>query len=197
MCGMWRTGYLYACEEDDVAPDMLTIAKGLGAGYQPIGATLVSQRIYDAIYHGSGFFQHGHTYMGHPAACAAGLAVQHVIRDDHLLENVRSMGGKLRSALKSRFGNNPHVGDIRGRGLFIGMELVADQVSKEPFEPSQKLNVAIKKEAARGLMVYPMGARSMASAATMSFGTFIHYRQSHISEIVGTLGEAVDAALAA
>ena len=198
MCGMGRTGHMFACDEDGVAPDLLIIAKGLGAGYQPIGATLISARIHDAIRAGSGFFQHGHTYMGHPIACAAGLAVQHAIRDENLLENVRDKGVKLRAALESRFGNNAHVGDIRGRGLFLGIELVADQVTKEPFDPKRKLNAVIKKEAlARGLMVYPMGGTidGQLGDHVLVAPPFI-ITDSQVTDIVETLGDAVDAALA-
>ncbi|WP_027815144.1 aspartate aminotransferase family protein [Paraburkholderia bannensis] len=158
MSGMGRTGHLFACEEDGVAPDLLTIAKGLGAGYQPIGATLVSQRIYDTIVGGSGYFQHGHTYIGHATACAGALAVQHVIAEDRLLDNVQARGEQLRSRLRERYAQHPYVGDVRGRGLFVGVELVKDRASKASFDPSLKLHAAIKREAfARGLMVYPMG----------------------------------------
>ncbi|GHD63741.1 adenosylmethionine-8-amino-7-oxononanoate aminotransferase [Thalassobaculum fulvum] len=197
MCGMGRTGHLFACEEDGVAPDLLVIAKGLGAGYQPIGAVLVDGRIYAAIRDGSGFFQHGHTYMGHPAACAAGLAVQHVIRDDNLLDNVKVRGAALRRALESRFGNNPYVGDIRGRGLFLGIEMVADRASKEPFDPARKLNAAIKREALeRGLMVYPMGGTidGRRGDHVLVAPPFI-IDDSHIGEIVDKLGDSIDAAL--
>ena len=145
MCGMGRTGKLFACEADGVAPDMICVAKGLGAGYQPIGATLVHERIVTAIRDGSGFFQHGHTYMGHPTACAAGLAVQRVIEEDGLLERVRTMGEVLEQSLTERFGNHHHVGDIRGRGLFRGLELVLDRATKEPFDPALALNARIKR----------------------------------------------------
>ncbi|WP_116138221.1 aspartate aminotransferase family protein [Trinickia diaoshuihuensis] len=158
MCGMGRTGYLYACEEEGVSPDLMTIAKGLGAGYQPIGAMLVGDRVYDAIVRGSGFFQHGHTYMGHATACAAALEVQRVIEEDDLLANVKTRGEQLRAILRERFAQHPHVGDIRGRGLFVGVEFVLERESKAPFDPRCKLNALIKQQAmARGLMVYPMG----------------------------------------
>jgi hypothetical protein len=158
MCGMGRTGSMYACEQDGIAPDLLTIAKGLGGGYQAIGALLVSEKIFTTIRDGSGFFQHGHTYMGHPTACAAALAVQHAIRDEDLLTNVQLMGERLDAALRARIGDNPHVGDIRGRGLFRGVELVADRQSKRPFDSALKINARVKKEAmSRGLMCYPMG----------------------------------------
>ncbi|KWF58408.1 aspartate aminotransferase family protein [Burkholderia pseudomultivorans] len=158
MSGMGRTGYLFACDEDGVAPDLLTIAKGLGAGYQPIGATLVSDRIYRTIVDGSGFFQHGHTYLGHATACAAALEVQRVIAEERLLDNVKARGEQLRASLREHYAAHPHVGDVRGRGLFVGVELVRDRDSKATFDPALKLHAAVKREAMqRGLMVYPMG----------------------------------------
>ncbi len=158
MCGMGRTGTLFACEQDGVEPDLVSVAKGLGGGYQPIGALMASREIYDAVAQGSGFFQHGHTYMGHPTACAASLAVMQVIEREDLLANVRRQGDALRSALAERFGGHPHVGDIRGRGLFIGLELVADRESKAPFDPTLQLAQVVKREAMNaGLMCYPMG----------------------------------------
>jgi adenosylmethionine-8-amino-7-oxononanoate aminotransferase len=158
MCGMGRTGTLHACEQEGVAPDLMTVAKGLGGGYAPIGATFVGKRIFDAFAGGSGLFQHGHTYVGHPLACAAALAVQQVIKEENLLDNVRARGLQLEHALHERFGAHPHVGDIRGRGLFRGIELVADRASKKPFAATDRIHATIKAEAmARGLMVYPMG----------------------------------------
>jgi len=158
MCGMGRTGSLFACEQDDVKPDMIAVAKGLGAGYQPIGALLVSDEIYAAIADGSGAFQHGHTYIGHPSACAAGAAVLKEIDRLDLMSNVQKQGKALTDLLKARFGNHPHVGDIRGRGLFIGLELVADRGTREAFDPSLKLHARIKAAAmGSGLMCYPTG----------------------------------------
>ncbi len=158
MCGMGRTGYLFTHEEDNIDCDVVVIAKGLGAGYQPIGATLVSQKIYQTIYQGSGFFQHGHTYMGHATGCAAALAVQNTLEQDELLANVRQKGESLQSRLMQEFSNHPNVGDIRGRGLFRGIEFVKDKTTKEPFSPSSKINVKIKQTAMQnGLMCYPMG----------------------------------------
>jgi len=157
MCGMGRTGSLYACEQEGVVPDMITVAKGLGAGYQPIGALLVSDRIYQAVQTGSGAFQHGHTYMGHAVACAAALSVQESIEQRDLLIAVRARGADLDQALNERFANHPFVGDIRGRGLFRAIELVADRETKAPFDPNIKLHAKIKAAAmARGLMCYPM-----------------------------------------
>lgn len=158
MSGMGRTGYLFACEEDGVVPDLITIAKGLGAGYQPIGATLCTDRIYDAIVGGSGFFQHGHTYIGHATACAASLAVQRVIQQDNLLANVQARGEQLRAGLKATLAQHPNVGDVRGRGLFVGVEFVADRTTKETLDLAQKTHAKLKATAKQnGLLVYPMG----------------------------------------
>ncbi|CAB3682210.1 aspartate aminotransferase family protein [Achromobacter pestifer] len=158
MCGMGRTGTLYAVEQEGIVPDLITIAKGLGGGYQPIGAVMAQERIVQAMQQGSGFFQHGHTYLGHAMACAASLAVQNVIRRDHLLERVRTQGDGLRRRLEHALGQHPHVGDIRGRGLFMGVELVQDRATKQTFDPALTLHARIKRHAmAQGLMVYPMG----------------------------------------
>ncbi|MFN8058410.1 MAG: aspartate aminotransferase family protein [Vicinamibacterales bacterium] len=158
MCGMGRTGSLHACAQEGIAPDLMTIAKGLGAGYEPIGGVLVAKHIADAIATGSGALMHGHTYLGHPLACAAALAVQQTIRDERLLDNVRAQGAALRAALVERFGDHPNVGDIRGRGLFFGLELVRDRRTKEPFDPSLALHARVKAAAmANGLMCYPTG----------------------------------------
>ncbi|QCI67535.1 aspartate aminotransferase family protein [Phreatobacter stygius] len=197
MCGMGRTGTLHACEQEGIAPDLMTIAKGLGGGYAPIGAVLVAGHVYDAFAKGSGLFQHGHTYLGHPLAAAAALAVQRVIKRDRLLDNVTAQGAHLSRRLTERFGNHHHVGDIRGRGLFQAIELVADRGAKAPFDPKLKLHARIKREAmARGLLVYPMG------------GTIDGARGDHVliappfivdsdtvDVIVERLAEAVDAAL--
>ena len=157
MCGMGRTGSLFACEEENIIPDILTIAKGLGAGYQPIGAMLCQDFIYDSIANGSGFFQHGHTYLGHPIACAASLAVVTKLINENMCEKVKNKGEILQKILEQDLGQNQFVGDIRGRGLFRGVEIVKDRSTKEPF--SRKLNIAnnIKKEALNlGLICYPM-----------------------------------------
>jgi adenosylmethionine-8-amino-7-oxononanoate aminotransferase len=140
-----------------VAPDLMAIAKGLGGGYQPVGAVLVGGRVIDAIAQGSGFFQHGHTYVGHPMACAAALAVQQVIRRDRLVERCARQGARLAVRLQEVVGSHPHVGDIRGRGLFRALELVADRDSKSPFDPACRVAARVRTEAmAAGLLCYPM-----------------------------------------
>ncbi len=158
MCGMGRTGTLFASEQEDITPDIIAIAKGLAAGYQPIGAMLCSTQIYDAIEQGSGFFQHGHTYIGHPTACAAALAVLTKLTDGGLVQNSALMGEKLQDALQQAFGQHPNVGDIRGRGLFRGIEIVEDRDTKRPFDPSRTIHKALKKATFdAGLACYPMG----------------------------------------
>ncbi len=197
MCGMGRTGTIHAWEQEGIAPDIQAIAKGLGGGYQPIGAMLANARIIDTIRQGSGAFQHGHTYLAHPMACAAALEVQRIIAEERLLERVKSLGHHLERRLTERFGNHRHVGDIRGRGLFQAVELVADRATREPFDPALKLNQRIKAAAFEGgLACYPAG------------GTVDGKRGDHvllappyiasaedIDLIVERLGTAVDSAL--
>jgi len=199
MCGMGRTGTMFAIEQDGVAPDIIAVAKGLGAGYQPIGAVLAQGAIVERLRRGSGSFLHGHTYIGHPVAAAAALAVQEVIERDGLLQQVQRRGATLRRMLGDVFGQHQHVGDIRGRGLFVGIELVRDRASKEPFAPQRRLHAAIKNEAmARGLMVYPMGGTidGQRGDHILLAPPFI-VSASDLSEIVARLAEALDAALVA
>jgi adenosylmethionine-8-amino-7-oxononanoate aminotransferase len=197
MCGMGRTGTLYACEQEGIAPDIVTVAKGLGAGYQPIGACLLSRRVFDAFAQGSGFFQHGHTYLGHAIACAAALAVQRVIAEEGLLARVRETGALLDAELRRALGEHPHVGDIRGRGLFLGLEFVADRASREPFDPSMRLHARIKQVAFdAGLMVYPMGGTIDGRRGDhLLLAPPYTIDRSHVDEIVGTLAPAIDRAL--
>jgi adenosylmethionine-8-amino-7-oxononanoate aminotransferase len=197
MCGMGRTGTLHACEQEGIVPDLMTMAKGLGGGYQPIGAVLVQGRIYDAFAQGSGFFQHGHTYGGHAMACAASLAVQKVLLSDGVLGRVSPMGMALSDALQERFGNHAHVGDIRGRGLFQAIELVKDRATKQPFDPGLRLHARIKKEAfARGLIVYPMGGTidGRLGDHVLLAPPFI-IKPDEIAQVVDRLSDALTAAL--
>ena len=197
MCGMGRTGTTFACEQDGIAPDIVCIAKGLGAGYQSIGAALVSAKVFQAFSEGSGFFQHGHTYMGHPMACVAALAVQRKIQALDLLANVREQGEVLESRLLDRLGNHAHVGDIRGRGLFRGIELVADRATKEPFDPALKLHAGLKAQAMdRGLIYYPGGgtADGVQGDHILLAPPFI-IEKPEIDELVDRLSAAIDAAI--
>ena len=198
MCGMGRCGTMYAIEQEGVAPDIITIAKGLGAGYQPIGAVLAQAALVERLRAGSGAFQHGHTYIGHPVAAAAALAVQKVIERDDLLAQVRMRGESLRRMLADAFGNHEHVGDIRGRGLFMALEMVQDRADKRPFAPERKLHAAIKAQAmANGLMVYPMGGTIDGEYGDLVLlaPPFIA-TEAELSEIVSRLADAVNAALA-
>ncbi|MGF1619405.1 MAG: aspartate aminotransferase family protein [Rhodomicrobiaceae bacterium] len=194
MCGMGRTGTLHACEQEGIAPDLMAVAKGLGGGFVAIGATLVSQKVMDAFTQGSKMFQHGHTYIGHPIACAAALEVQRIIRRDNLLDNVKTLGRALNAGLQERFGNHHHVGDIRGRGCFQAIELVADRATKAPFDPAMKLHAKIKAAAmARGLMVYPMGGTiDGAQGDHVLLAPPFIADEALIGTIVERLGEAVD-----
>jgi adenosylmethionine-8-amino-7-oxononanoate aminotransferase len=176
----------------------MVIAKGLGGGYQPIGALLVAGKIFSALREGSGFFQHGHTYMGHPVACAAALEVQRVIEEEDLLSNVQRQGHNLQRALRQSFGEHAHVGDIRGRGLFQAVELVADPESKVSFEPALGLNARVKREAmARGLMCYPMGGTvdGQRGDHVLLAPPYIVDEQA-VETIATQLRQAVDAAIA-
>ncbi|WP_415265933.1 aspartate aminotransferase family protein [Acidovorax sacchari] len=199
MCGMGRTGTLYACEQEGVVPDLVTVAKGLGGGYQPVGAVLAQKRIVEAMAAGSGYFQHGHTYLGHPVACAAALAVQRVIQRDGLLAKVRDDGVFFGEALRQALGGHARVGDIRGRGFFWGVELVQDRGGKTPFDPARKVHARTKKEAmARGLLCYPMGGTvdGRVGDHVLLAPPFIASR-AELQDIAGRLADAVDAATAA
>lgn len=197
MCGMGRTGTLHACEQEGIAPDLLVLAKGLGAGYQPIGAMLVAEKIYRAISQGSGFFNHGHTYMGHAVACAAALSVQQVLAQEDLLTNVRRQGQNLAALLERHFGNHPHVGDIRGRGLLRAIELVSDRSSRQPFPSGRRLNVRIKEQAmADGLICYPGGGTADGQAGDhVLIAPPFNVTEGEIEEIVERLVRAVNGAL--
>ena len=197
MCGMGRTGTRHAWEQEGIAPDIQAIAKGLGGGYQPIGAMLASGRIIDTIRQGSGAFQHGHTYLAHPLACAAALEVQRVISEERLLDRVKELGGHLERQLTDRFGNHRHIGDIRGRGLFQAIELVTDRATREPFDPGFKLHQRIKVAAFEsGLACYPAGGTVDGRSGDHVLLAPPYIATSHdIDMIVDRLGTAVDRAL--
>jgi adenosylmethionine-8-amino-7-oxononanoate aminotransferase len=197
MCGMGRTGTLHAWEQEGVAPDIQAIAKGLGGGYQPIGAMLTTNRIVDTIRQGSGAFQHGHTYLAHPLACAAALEVQRVIGEEKLLERVKELGAHLEKRLTERFGNHRHVGDIRGRGLFQAIELVADRATRKSFDPGLKLHQRIKAAAFEGgLGCYPSGGTADGKNGDHVLLAPAYICTSNdIDMIVERLGSAVDGAL--
>lgn len=197
MCGMGRTGSLFAFEQEGIVPDIVTIAKGLGGGYQPIGAVMASDKIYAAFKNGSGVFMNGHTYLGHPVACAAALAVQQVIEEDNLIANVQEQGAYFEKRLIETFGDHPHVGDIRGRGLFRALEFVEDRATKAPFDPDRKLNLKLKKAAMdRKMVCYPNGG-----TIDGRFGDHVLLAPPFIStselidEIVSRLADSLEEAL--
>jgi adenosylmethionine-8-amino-7-oxononanoate aminotransferase len=198
MCGIGRTGTMHAWEQEGVAPDIQVVAKGLGGGYQPVGGILIGGKVVAAIRDGSGAFMHGHTYQAHPVAAAAALAVQQVIREENLLENVRRMGALLGERLTERLGNHRHVGDIRGRGLFWAAEFVTDRATKTPFDPGLHLHERVKAEAyARGLACYPMGGTTDGRHGNhvLLAPPYIVTREQ-VETIVERFGDAVEAALA-
>ena len=198
MCGMGRCGTLYACEQEGVVPDLICIGKGLGAGYQPIGALLASAKIFDAVVNGSGFFQHGHTYTGHATACAGALAVQRAVKNRGLLARVRERGAGLEARLRARFGQHPHVGEIRGRGLFWALELVEDRASKRPFAARRKLSAALKLHALEnGLMCYPMaGTLDGVSGDHVVLAPPYIISEAQLDEIVDKLARSIDEVIA-
>lgn len=199
MCGMGRCGTLYACEQEGVVPDIVCIGKGLGAGYQPIGATLASAKVYDAVLAGSGFFQHGHTYTGHATACAGALAVQRAVKSRGLLAQVRARGTALEARLRERFGGHAHVGDIRGRGLFWALELVEERAGKKPFDAKRRVNARLKLKALEnGLMCYPMGGSvDGVSGDHVVLAPPYIISESQLDEAVDKLARSIDQVLAA
>ena len=198
MCGMGRCGSLFSYTQEGIVPDLVAVAKGLGAGYQPIGAVLTSKKIFDAIVGGSGFFQHGHTYLGHAAACAGALAVQRRLHEGRLLERVGPLGDALEARLRAAFQNHPHVGDLRGRGLFRGVELVAERETKKPFDPKLRVHARLKQAALdQGLMCYPMGGTvdGVRGDHVLLAPPFI-VEESQLDELVEKLQRALTATLA-
>ena len=193
MCGMGRCGTLWTFEQEGIVPDLVAIAKGLGAGYQPIGALLVSKETADTIQRGTGFFQHGHTYIGHAAACAGALAVQKRLHEDGVMKKVFPLGTALERRLREAFAGHPHVGDIRGRGLFWGIELVEDRATKKPFDPKLRMHARLKRQAMEaGLMCYPMGGAidGVQGDHVLLAPPFI-LEESQLDELVDKLGTAI------
>ncbi len=198
MCGTGRTGTMMAYEQEGIVPDIVTMAKGLAAGYQPVGALLCRDDITDTIRAGSGFFQHGHTFMGHATAVAASLATITAIEDEDLLANVRARGRSLQQSLQDRLVDHPHVGDVRGRGLFIGVEFVADKASKEPLDPSARTHNQVQRHAMQsGLMVYGMGGTIDGRQGDhVLLAPPYMIDEQHEDELVGKLADAIEATFA-
>jgi adenosylmethionine-8-amino-7-oxononanoate aminotransferase len=197
MCGSGRTGTFYACEQEDVVPDMVTMAKGLGGGYQPLGAVLAREHICETIRQDKSEFAHGHTYIGHATACAAGVAIQKCLDQDGLLASITGKGEQLMTALQDAFGDHPYVGDIRGRGLFAGIEFVADRETKKPFPAEDKLAAKIFAATMEaGLICYPGHgtAGGFEGAHIMLAPPFIA-EGKHFDELIERLGKVIDKAI--
>jgi len=197
MCGSGRTGTFLSCEQDGVVPDIVTLGKGLGGGYQPIGATVCTSEVYDAVAHGSGALKHGQTYNAHPIGCAAALAVQRVIEGERLLSRVQHVGADLVNRLRQRFGNHPNVGDIRGRGLLLALELVADRSTKAPFDPELSIHQRAKTDAfERGLLIYPSGGTVDGRRGDhILLAPPYNVTDGELDMIVDLLGQTMDAVL--
>jgi adenosylmethionine-8-amino-7-oxononanoate aminotransferase len=198
MCGTGRTGTLFAFEQDGIVPDLVAVSKGLAAGYQPIGAVLLNEDIFEAFYHGSGFFQHGHTFMGHATASAAAIVVQRKLQDPQTMATVRQLGSYFADGLHAAFDDHPHVGDIRGRAMFRGLELVADRASKEPFDPELRIHARVKAAAMdKALMCYPAGGTiDGRNGDHILLAPPYIVSEEEIDEIIVRLGAAIDAAIA-
>ncbi len=194
MCGSGRTGTFLSCEQDGIVPDIVTLGKGLAAGYQPIGAVVCTSAVYDAIAKGSGALKHGQTYNAHPVGCAAALAVHEIVRDEHLLDRVQQAGARLRKLLQDRFSDHPNVGDIRGRGLLQAIELVADRTTKAPFDPALRLHEQAKQAAfGRGLLIYPGGGTADGrSGDHILVAPPYNVTDDELEMIVGLLGDTLD-----
>ncbi|MBL4869978.1 MAG: aspartate aminotransferase family protein [Robiginitomaculum sp.] len=158
MCGTGRTGTFFALEQEGFLPDIVTLAKGIAGGYQPLAATITRSHIHEIFVTSGKGFEHGHTYVGHASACAAGLTVLNVIKEENLLQNVKTQGDLLQKELDMAFADHPHIGDIRGRGLFRGLEIVADKRTKRPFPDEMKITRRLKRATMKhGLICYPGG----------------------------------------
>ena len=197
ICGMGRTGSLFACEQESVVPDIITVAKGLGGGYQPVGGVFAHRKVMQAIEAGTNTLANGHTYMGHAVASAAALAVQKVIEEENLLERVRVLGAGLGQRLHARLDEHSHVGDIRGRGLFWAVELVADRDSRQTFAPGLRLHQRVKDEAMRrGLVCYPSGGTADGITGDhVLFAPPYIISEAQLDDLVDIAGDAISAAI--
>lgn len=193
MCGMGRCGTMFVTDQEKVRPDIITIAKGLGGGYQPIAAVMASERVTKAIENGSGLLANGHTYMSHAVACAASVAIIQTIEDEGLLKNVNQLGSALRERLQMTFGQHPHIGDIRGRGLFQSLELVADRETKKPFAAKAQLASRVKTVSQElGLICYPSnGTADGINGDHVLFAPPFTINDGHLDEMVEKAAQAL------
>jgi adenosylmethionine-8-amino-7-oxononanoate aminotransferase len=197
MCGSGRSGTWCALEHEGVVPDIMCIAKGLAGGYIPLGATLVTAPVAAPIHSEHGAYMTGHTFTGHTAACAAGLAVQSIVQRDHLLERVRTVGATFQETIRRSLSRFDEVGDVRGRGFFIGIELVRDRQTRLPFSPDRALSLDVGARAfADGLICYPCSGNVDGTAGdTIIIAPPYNASDGELEEIVTKFARAVDAAL--
>jgi adenosylmethionine-8-amino-7-oxononanoate aminotransferase len=198
MCGAGRCGTWRALEHDGVMPDIMAVAKGLGGGYIPLGAALYTARVAEPIMAVHGGIMTGHTFTGHTAACAGGVAVQTIVKRDRLVERVRSLEALLRRVLAEATADIEEVGDIRGRGFFIGLELVQNRVTKEPFPANRRLYIRVRDCAfANGLICYPSGGNvdGVNGDVVIVSPPYIT-EEGQLAEIAALLGKSIKQALA-
>jgi adenosylmethionine-8-amino-7-oxononanoate aminotransferase len=197
MCGSGRSGNWRALEHDGIVPDIMCVAKGLAGGYIPLGATLVTPRIAAPILSEHGAYMTGHTFTGHTAACAAALAVQHIVKRDRLVDRVRTTGRLFQSALRQALASFDEVGDVRGRGFFIGIEFVRDRPARLPFPAERALSFDIGSRAfADGLICYPCsGNVDGAAGDTVIIAPPYNASDGELEEIITKLKRAVGSAL--
>jgi adenosylmethionine-8-amino-7-oxononanoate aminotransferase len=199
MCGVGRSGTWRALEKDGVFPDIMSIAKGLAAGYLPLGAAIYSDKVNDAIAKAYGGPMTGHTFTGHTACCAAGVAVQKIIQRDKLVERVKAYEPKLKKMIADATQGIEAVGDIRGRGYFIGTELVRDRETKKPFDGSLKLYMHIRQQALEnGLICYPVGGNvDGINGDVVILAPPYNSSDAELEEMVGKMAKSVRQVLAA
>ena len=199
MCGVGRCGTWRALEADGVFPDIMSIAKGLAAGYLPLGAAIYSDKVNDAIAKAYGGPMTGHTFTGHTACCAAGVAVQKIIQRDKLVERVKAYEPKLKKMIADATQGIEAVGDIRGRGYFIGTELVRDRETKKPFDGSLKLYMHIRQQALEnGLICYPVGGNvDGINGDVVILAPPYNSSDAELEEMVGKMAKSIRQVLAA
>lgn len=198
MCGSGRTGVWRASAEDGLMPDIITVAKSLSGGYLPLGAAIYSREIAEVMAAGHGGPLTGHTYTGHTACLAAGLAVQKIVQEEALLDRIRDKGARWQADLRARLAHLPQVGDVRGRGYFIGVELVADPETKAPFAASLGVNGRIRAEGLRrGLICYPSGGHVDGAAGdTVILAPPFNATDAELDEIADKLTATLETVLA-
>ena len=199
MCGSGRCGTWRALEHDGVVPDIMAVGKGLAGGYIPLAAAILRKELGDTIVSEQGTIFTGHTYSGHTAACAAGLAVQRIIEREQLVSHVRIRGEALRRDLQEALNRFDEVGDVRGRGYLIGIEFVRDRATKEPFPADRAVSRAIGRRAFEdGLICYPCaGHVAGVMGDTVIVAPPYNASEAELSELIEKLARAIERTLAA